>query len=71
MNVYEDKKAEEIMRKAYNDIVYGDNEAVGLHNSAQFAEHFDSKSIYKAWNDFYDRIEYLEDICEYVGIKVD
>lgn len=69
MNVYNDTEAEEIIRNTYNNIVYGDREAERLHNHLVFNEHYDSANVAKAWNIFYDRIQYLEDICDYAGIK--
>lgn len=59
------------MNKTFSSIVYGDSIANQLHNNALYSEAFDHDSVYRCWNAFYDRIEYLEDICEYVKVTPD
>lgn len=57
--------------KAYNHIMYSDKLANELHDDAQMAEFYNESKTFLYWNRFYDRLEYLEDICIYAGIKMD
>lgn len=53
----------------YSSIVYNDSLAIDLHNSAEFSEFIGDYNAYVEWNNFYERIDYLEEICKYSNIE--
>lgn len=59
------------MEVTYNYIIAGDLTAIQLHRVASYNEAFgfDFEPTWVDWELFTNRINYLENICEYAGIK--